>query len=170
MQRTAIGSNVHVLCNYSCGSAAGQNIFTQATPRACEMLRESLADDFSIQGFLLEGYMASDKKPSWGNVKKARGFETLAWGTLTADACREVLGCTKYELYATQHIIKEGGIRNGQFGSSIDMVNTIAAMFIATRQDPASTADPCLSHLTTELDPKTGALTLLDAEGGSEIA
>ncbi|KAF5707897.1 hydroxymethylglutaryl-coenzyme A reductase [Fusarium mundagurra] len=120
MQPTVIGSNVHVLCSYSCGSAAGHNMVTKATQHACEMLRHSLADEFSIQGFLIEGQMASDKKPLWGNVKKARGVETLAWGTLTADACREVLGCTTYELYATQQTIKEGGIRNGQFGSNVN--------------------------------------------------
>ncbi|ENH71630.1 3-hydroxy-3-methylglutaryl-coenzyme A reductase [Fusarium oxysporum f. sp. cubense] len=160
MQPTVIGSNVHVLCSYSCGSAAGQNMVTKATQHACEMLQDSLADEFSIRGFLIEGQMASDKKPSWGNVKKARGVETLVWGTLSADACREVLGCTTSELYATQQIIKEGGIRNGQFGSNINTVNIIAAMFIATGQDPASTAEACWSHLTSELDPKTGALTM----------
>ncbi|EXA28531.1 hydroxymethylglutaryl-coenzyme A reductase [Fusarium oxysporum f. sp. pisi HDV247] len=160
MQPTVIGSNVHVLCSYSCGSAAGQNMVTKATQHACEMLRDSLADEFSIRGFLIEGQMASDKKPSWGNVKKARGVETLVWGTLSADACREVLGCTTYELYATQQIIKEGGIRNGQFGCNVNTVNIIAAMFIATGQDPASTAEACWSHLTSELDPKTGALTM----------
>ncbi|KAF5234376.1 hypothetical protein FANTH_12156 [Fusarium anthophilum] len=160
MQPTAIGSNVHVLCSYSCGSAADQDMVTKATQHACEMLRDSLADKISIQGFLIEGQMASDKKPSWGNVKKARGVETLAWGTLTADACREVLGCTTHELYATQQIIKEGGIRNGQFGSNVSTINIIAAMFIVTGQDPASTAEACWSHLTSELDPKTGALTM----------
>ncbi|KAF9760826.1 hypothetical protein IL306_004106 [Fusarium sp. DS 682] len=33
-------------------------------------------------------------------------------------------------------------------------------MFIATGQDPASTAEACWSHLTSELDRKTGALTM----------
>ncbi|ENH68211.1 3-hydroxy-3-methylglutaryl-coenzyme A reductase [Fusarium oxysporum f. sp. cubense race 1] len=160
MQPTVIGSKVHVLCSYSCGSAAGQNMVTKATQHACEMLRHSLAHKYSIRGFLIEGQLASDKKPSWGNVKKPRGVETLVWGTISPDACREVLGCTTDQLYATQQILKEGGIRNGQFGCNVNPVNIIAAMFIATGQDPASTAEASWSHLTSELHPKTGALTM----------
>ncbi|VTT62500.1 unnamed protein product [Fusarium fujikuroi] len=160
MQPTIIGSKVHVLCSYSCGSAAGQNMVTKATQHACEMLRDSLTDKYSIRGFLIEGQLASDKKPSWGNVKKPRGVETLVWGTISPDACREVLGCTTDQLYATQQILKEGGIRNGQFGCNVNPVNIIAAMFIATGQDPASTAEASWSHLTSELHPKTGALTM----------
>ncbi|KAL5583858.1 hypothetical protein FOVSG1_015209 [Fusarium oxysporum f. sp. vasinfectum] len=160
MQPTVICSKVHVLCSYSCGSAAGQNMVTKATQHACEMLRHSLAHKYSIRGFLIEGQLASDKKPSWGNVKKPRGVETLVWGTISPDACREVLGCTTDQLYATQQILKEGGIRNGQFGCNVNPINIIAAMFIATGQDPASTAEASWSHLTSELHPKTGALTM----------
>ncbi|CZR49634.1 uncharacterized protein FPRO_14887 [Fusarium proliferatum ET1] len=160
MQPTIIGSKVHVLCSYSCGSAAGQNMVTKATQHACEMLRDSLTDKYSIRGFLIEGQLASDKKPSWGNVKKPRGVETLVWGTISPDVCREVLGCTTDQLYATQQILKEGGIRNGQFGCNVNPINIIAAMFIATGQDPASTAEASWSHLTSELHPKTGALTM----------
>ncbi|KAM0364339.1 hypothetical protein ACHAPK_010726 [Fusarium culmorum] len=58
------------------------------------------------------------------------------------------------------HILKEGGIRNGQFGSNVNTVNIVAAMFIATGQDPASTAEACWSHLTSDLDRKTGELTM----------
>ncbi|KAJ0131927.1 Uncharacterized protein HZ326_24972, partial [Fusarium oxysporum f. sp. albedinis] len=120
MQPTVIGSKVHVLCSYSCGSAAGQNMVTKATQHACEMLRHSLTHKYSIRGFLIEGQLASDKEPSWGNVKKPRGVETLVWGTISPDACREVLGCTTDQLYATQQILKEGGIRNGQFGCNVN--------------------------------------------------
>ncbi|KAJ3454280.1 hypothetical protein MRS44_018272 [Fusarium solani] len=155
-----IGSQVHVLCSYSCGSAAGQNMVTKATQYACDMLRETLTDKYGIRGFLIEGQLASDKKPSWGNVKMARGVEVVAWGTISPDACQKVLGCTTEQLYLAQRTLKEGGIRNGQFGSNINTANIIAAMFIATGQDPASTAEASWSHLTSELDPGTGAISM----------
>jgi hydroxymethylglutaryl-CoA reductase len=133
---------------------------TKATQHACQKLQSSFAQKYNIRGFLIEGQLASDKKPSWGNVKSPRGVETLVWGTILSDVCREVLGCTTRDLYTTQQVLKEGGIRNGQFGCNVNTVNIIAAMFIATGQDPASTAEACWSHLTSELDPKTGALTM----------
>jgi hydroxymethylglutaryl-CoA reductase len=157
---TIIGSKVHLLCSYSCGSAAGQNMVTKATQHACEKLRTSFAHEYNIRGFLIEGQLASDKKPSWGNVKNVRGVETMVWGTISPDICQEVLGCTTEHLYATQQILKDGGIRNGQFGCNVNTVNIIAAIFIATGQDPASTAEACWSHMTSELNPKTGALTM----------
>ncbi|KAF4472571.1 hydroxymethylglutaryl-coenzyme A reductase [Fusarium albosuccineum] len=155
-----IGSQVHVLCSYDCGRAAGQNMVTKATQHACDQLRESLAEKYRIQDFFIEGQMASDKKPSWGNVEKARGVEVLVWGRISQAACQHVLGCTTQQLNKVHQTLKEGGIRNGQFGSNINSVNVIAAMFISTGQDPASTAEASWSHLTTELDAETGDLTM----------
>ncbi|KAH7228531.1 putative hmg-CoA reductase [Fusarium redolens] len=140
IEPSIIGSQVHLLCTYSCRSAAGQNMVTKATQYACQL--------------------ASDKKPSWGNVKQPRGVETLVWGTISREACQKILGCTTERLYMVQRTLKEGGIRNGQFGSNINTVNIIAAMFIATGQDTASTAEASWSHLTSELDPKSGALCM----------
>ncbi|KAH6879790.1 hydroxymethylglutaryl-CoA reductase [Thelonectria olida] len=160
MKPAVIGSQVHVFCSYNCGSAAGQNMVTKATQNACDMLRQSYGGMYHIRGFLIEGQLASDKKPSWGNVKTARGVEVLVWGTISAAACQNVLGCSPELLYNAQKTLKEGGIRNGQFGSNINTANVIAAMFIATGQDPASTAEASWSHLTADLDPITRALSM----------
>ena len=75
---TVIGSQVHLFCSYDCGSATGQNMVTKATQYACDKLQDLWKEKFSIRGFLIEGQLASDKIPSWGNVKTARGVETLA--------------------------------------------------------------------------------------------
>ncbi|KAI8648771.1 Hydroxymethylglutaryl-CoA reductase [Fusarium keratoplasticum] len=155
-----IGSQVHIFCSYDCGSAAGQNMVTKATQYACDILRKLLADKYQIQDFLIEGQLASDKKPSWGNVMNARGVEVFVWGKITPAACQSVLGCTTERLYRAQQTLKEGGIRNGQFGSNINTSNVIAAIFISTGQDPASTAEGSWSHLTSELDPETSELTM----------
>lgn len=135
-------------------------MITKATQYACDMLRNRYASKFSIQGFFVEGQMESDKKPSWGNVKAARGVEVLAWGTITPSACQAIFGCSTERLYLAQQTLKEGGIRNGQFGSNINTANIIAAMFISTGQDPASTAEAAWSHLTSEFDQKTDVLTM----------
>ncbi|KAL5401417.1 hypothetical protein PMIN03_011531 [Paraphaeosphaeria minitans] len=155
-----IGSNVHVHFSYSCGDAAGQNMVTIATQRACEWLMESSkAQELRIRDIIIEGQMASDKKPSWGNVKELRGVQVVVWARLYDTVCKEVLGCTTERLFKVI-TLKEGGIHNGQFGCKINAANIIAAMFISCGQDAASVAEGCWSHLTPEYDWTTKELRL----------
>ncbi|KAE8147161.1 hydroxymethylglutaryl-CoA reductase [Aspergillus avenaceus] len=161
LQPSIIGSTVHMFCSYFCGSAAGQNMVSKATQHACEMLRSSrCAKQFQIQDFIIEGQLASDKKPSWGNVQRARGVETVAWGTITNAASEEVFGCSTERLHRAQTALKEGGIRNGQFGSNVNTANIIAAMFVSTGQDAGSVAEASWSHLTSEYDYETKDLKM----------
>jgi hydroxymethylglutaryl-CoA reductase len=138
---SVIGPRVHLFCMYHCGSAAGQNMVTKATKYACDMLRENYETKFFIRDFFIEGQLACDKSASWGNVKSPRGVEVVVWGTITNQACEAVFKCTTDRLYMMQNIAKDGGIRNGQFGSNINTANIIAAMFIATGQDAGSVAE-----------------------------
>ncbi|KAF5854781.1 hypothetical protein ETB97_011672 [Aspergillus alliaceus] len=136
LEASIISSSVHLYCSYFCGSAAGQNMVSKSTQQACEMLRISeYAKRFEIKGFFIEGQLASDKKPSWGNVQRPRGVEVLAWGIITNAACEEALGCSTERLYRTQTALKEGGIRNGQSGCNINTANIVAALFVSTGQD-----------------------------------
>ncbi|KAJ0100639.1 hydroxymethylglutaryl-coenzyme A reductase, partial [Diaporthe amygdali] len=160
MRPAVIGSHVHLLCTYHCGSAAGQNMVTKATAHACDMLRQQYEGKFFIRDFFIEGQLASDKNASWGNVKTPRGVEVIVWGTITNDACQSVFGCSTDRLYLMHKIAKEGGLRNGQFGSNINTANILAAMFVATGQDAGSVAEASWSHLTSELDKETQDLRM----------
>ncbi|KAE8144467.1 hydroxymethylglutaryl-CoA reductase [Aspergillus avenaceus] len=143
-----IESNVHVILKYTCGDAAGQNMVTFATQHACDWLQNSsLAAELNIKGFLIEGNMTSDKKPSWGSVKESRGVES-------------VLGCTTEDFYKTYRAAQEGGIRNGQFGSNVNAANVITAIFIATGQDVASVAEGAWSLLTLDYDNASKTLKI----------
>ncbi|KAF1961048.1 substrate-binding domain of hmg-CoA reductase [Byssothecium circinans] len=139
-----VGSNVHVHFRYFCGDAAGQNMVTIATQR----------------DIIIKGQMASDKKPSWGNVKEPRGVQVIVWARLDDTVCKEILGCTTGRLYQAILMLKEGGIRNGQFGCNTNAANIIAAMFLSCGQDVGSVAEGCWSHLTPEYDWTTGELRL----------
>lgn len=156
-----IGSNVHFHFRYSCGDAAGQNMVTIATQRVCEWLMESeRAKELCIRDIVIEGQMASDKKPSWGNVREPRGVQVFVWATMYDHVCEEVLGCTTERLYKVIMMLKEGGIRNGQFGCNMIAANILAAMFISCGQDATSVAEGCWSHLTPEYDWTTRELKL----------
>jgi NADP-dependent 3-hydroxy-3-methylglutaryl-CoA reductase len=156
-----IGSNVHVKFDYFCGDAVGQNMVTIATQEACDrFLQTNAAKELGVKDFVIEGEMASDKKASWGNVKEPRGVQVMAWGELSDSVCEEVLGCSTQRLYTVLTSIREGQVRNGQFGSNINTANVIAAMFIACGQDAGSVAEASWSHLTVNYDWETKQLKL----------
>ncbi|EDU43180.1 conserved hypothetical protein [Pyrenophora tritici-repentis Pt-1C-BFP] len=113
------------------------------------------ATQMGVGDFVIEGDMASDKKASWGNVKEPRGVQVLAWGGLSNVVCEEVLGCSSERLYTVWLSMREGQVRNGQFGS-----NVVAAMFITCGQDAVSVAEASWSHLTMEYNRETKSLKL----------
>ncbi|KAF2818224.1 substrate-binding domain of hmg-CoA reductase [Ophiobolus disseminans] len=156
-----IGSNVHVKFDYLCGDAVGQNMVTIATQRACDLFLESdAARELGVRGFVIEGEMSSDKKASWGNVKEPRGMQVMAWGELSNAVCEEVLKCRAERLYEVWTWMREGQIRNGQFGSNVNTANVVAAMFVACGQDAGSVAESAWSHLTADYDRETERLKL----------
>ena len=156
-----VGSNVHVRFDYTCGDAAGQNMVTIATQRACDWLLASTQDlELNIRGILIEGNMAPDKKPSWGTVSSPRGVEAVAWTSLSDTVCRAVLKCSAESIYHMFRTTQEGGIRNGQFGSNINVANIITGIFIATGQDVAAVAEGPWAHLTPEYDHESRQLKL----------
>ncbi|PWY66727.1 hmg-CoA reductase [Aspergillus heteromorphus CBS 117.55] len=159
---TVIGSTTHVHFNYTSGDAAGQNMVSIATHRACHWLLSSdRSKPLNIQAFILEGSLSSDKKSSWTNtVNHPRGVEAMAWGSITNEVARATLGCSTEQLHQTFTGMVNGGIRAGIHGNGANAMNVVAAMFIATGQDVASVAEACWNQLTPEYDFETKVLTL----------
>ncbi|KAJ9263797.1 hypothetical protein DTO195F2_2714 [Paecilomyces variotii] len=156
-----VGSTVHVIFEYYCGDAAGQNMATVATQAACDKFwASSLAKELNLQNITIVGQTGSDKNLSSGNMMRTRGVKVLAWGTISDSACRKVLGCGSDHLYRVLLNGKEGAHRNGQVGYCVNMSNVIAAMFIACGQDAASVAEAAGNHLTVEYDSDTKELRL----------
>ncbi|CAI6091405.1 unnamed protein product [Clonostachys chloroleuca] len=155
-----IGSQVHLFCSFHCAAASGQNMVSKATKHACDQLRSLYGDNYSIKDWVVEGNLSSDKKPSWGNVKDARGVEVVAWGSVSDHDCQNILGCTTKRLNDQVVTLIKGGIRNGMFGSNVNTTNVLAGMFIATGQDAASVGESAWSDLTPEYDEETKVLTL----------
>ncbi|KAJ6118254.1 hydroxymethylglutaryl-coenzyme A reductase family protein [Penicillium samsonianum] len=154
-----VGNTVHVVLEYHCGEAAGQNMVTFATQQACDRFAASTtAQEVRLQKVSIEGSLASEKSLSWGNILNSRGVSVMAWGRITKMACESTLGCSTWALY--QHTInsKEAATRHGQLGYSVNQANIVAAMFIACGQDAASVAESAWSHLILEYDRGTEEL------------
>jgi hydroxymethylglutaryl-CoA reductase len=134
---------------------------TIATQHACnEFMKSPLAKELNVVEIIIEGGLSSDKKPSWGNVKEPRGVQVIAWGILTDQVCRKVLGCSTERLYHFQMTLKEGGIRIGQFGFNANAANIIAGIFISCGQDVGTVAEASWCQLTPEYDLGTKELKL----------
>lgn len=156
-----IGANVHVQFSYATGNAAGQNMVTIATQRACDMfLASGGAGEMGVVDFFIEGDVASDKKASWRNVVQPRGCQVLAWGEVTEEVCQSVLKCSTQRLYTLLMLMKEGQTRNGGFGCNVNTANVVAAMFIACGQDAGSIAESAWNQLTVTFDVQTKVLKL----------
>ncbi|RAH67591.1 hydroxymethylglutaryl-CoA reductase [Aspergillus aculeatinus CBS 121060] len=154
-----VGSTVHVIFEYECGNAAGQNMVTFATQEACDRFSASnTALVMKLEKITIEGQLSSEKCLSWGNILRSRGVAVMAWGTITKTACESVLGVSTWDLYQLIHNSKEAATRNGQLGYSANQANVVAAMFIACGQDAASVAESVYSHLTVEFNRETEEL------------
>ncbi|KAJ5487003.1 hydroxymethylglutaryl-coenzyme A reductase family protein [Penicillium desertorum] len=156
-----IGSTVHVLFEYYCGNAAGQNMVTFATQAVCDRFAKSdTALGIKLKNITVEGMRVSEKALSWGNILHSRGVAVTAWGTVTPHACQRILGSSTWDVYETLRNCKEAAIRNGQLGFSANQANIVAAMFVACGQDAASVSESSWSHLTAEFDRETEELLL----------
>lgn len=159
MDPQIVGRTVHVIFEYYSGNAAGQNMVTFATQKACDHFAASKsALVVNLQNITVEGQLSSDKKLSWGNILHSRGVAVMAWGVVTREACQKILGTSTWDLYQFINNSKEAATRNGQLGYSINQANVVAAMFIACGQDAASVAESAWSHLAVEFDRETEEL------------
>lgn len=128
-----IASTVHVHFEYETGDAAGQNMTRFATVAACaKLLSSELGKELKIVKFNPEGNMSADKKGAAAKaIRRPRGVQVMAWGTLTRQACQDVFRCHPAELYQALRASKDGDIRNALDGSSVNVSNTLTALFIA---------------------------------------
>jgi len=154
-----ISKEVHVKFCYTCGDASGQNMTTIATHKACSDLLKRHGKNLRVVGFLIEGQLSTDKKLSLRTNGDPRGVEVMAWGVLSDETCRKVLGQPAETIHTAAQLIKDGAIRGGMCGNNINTANILAAMFIACGQDAASVLESGWTQLTTAYDYDTKELT-----------
>ncbi|KAH0365987.1 hydroxymethylglutaryl-CoA reductase, partial [Aureobasidium melanogenum] len=153
------GKDVHVRFLYSCGDASGQNMSTIATHKACQNLLQTRGVELKIVDFQLEGQMASDKKLAYIHLQEPRGVQVFAWGVLSNETCKNVLGSSAARIHEAAMTCQRGAIRAGMIGSNGNVANILAAMFIACGQDAASVLESGWAQVNTEYDAEKEELT-----------
>ncbi len=144
----AAGRNLFLRFSYDTGDAMGMNMATIATEAASRLVeRETGATLISISGNL-----CVDKKPSALNYILGRGRIVLADVRVPADL-------VKSKLHTTPEAVAEACYRKNLVGSAIALsygfnahvANMLAAIFIATGQDPAQVVEGSMGMTTSEV-------------------
>ncbi|MEU0544240.1 phosphotransferase [Nocardia sp. NPDC005978] len=134
-----LGRVVHVRFVFETGDAAGQNMTTVSTWRACQWIRDELAATGrpAPVWFTVEGNMSGDKKLTALNRFGGRGSHVQAECLIDHETLRRVLKTDARSIASVWRKAQLAAQFSGAAAADIDATNVIAAMFVATGQDVA---------------------------------
>jgi hydroxymethylglutaryl-CoA reductase (NADPH) len=142
------GKNLYIRFLFDTQDAMGMNMATIATTAAVKVIEAktkakclSLAGNFDI-----------DKKPAWLNFLFGRGKKVWAEVAVKKEVCQRVLKATPEEIAdLVYRKCQIGSALAGSMGFNAHYANIIAAIFIATGQDPAHVVEGSLGITTAEV-------------------
>lgn len=133
---------------YDTQDAMGLNMVTIATDAAARYIEEQTGADCVA----LSGNFCVDKKPSWQNALNNRGTKVWAEVILSADILESVLKTNAQKAYETWLAkCMLGSAISGSMGFNGQFANIVAALFLATGQDPAHVVEGSLGITTAEV-------------------
>ena len=141
------GRNLFLRFSYHTGDAMGMNMATIATESACRLIeKETGAVMVSVSG-----NVCSDKKPAAINQILGRGKTVLADITIPASVVEGSLHCSVESVVETaerKNLV--GSQMAGLLGGNAHAANLLAALDIATGQDPAQVVEGSLCSTLCE--------------------
>ncbi|KAH8682137.1 3-hydroxy-3-methylglutaryl-coenzyme A reductase [Xylariales sp. PMI_506] len=141
--KTAIaGTNLYIRFKTTTGDAMGMNMISKGVEHALNvMATEGGFEDMNI--VTVSGNYCTDKKPAAINWIDGRGKGVVAEAIIPGDVVKEVLK-TDIDSLVDMHISKNliGSAMAGSVGGfNAHAANMVAAIFIATGQDPAQVVE-----------------------------
>lgn len=141
------GRSLFLRFSYNTGDAMGMNMATIATEAACRLIEKETGSELVS----VSGNMCTDKKPAAINMIKGRGKTVLA-------ECLIPKYMVEQKLHASVDSIVETNVRKnlvgsamaGSLGFNAHAANMVAALYIATGQDPAQVVEGSLTMTTCE--------------------
>ncbi|MDD1770804.1 MAG: hydroxymethylglutaryl-CoA reductase (NADPH) [Methanomassiliicoccales archaeon] len=142
------GRSLFVRFSFETGDAMGMNMATIASERAAKVIEEGTGAKL----ISVSGNLCVDKKPSGVDYILGRGKTVLADATLSKEVVAE-------KLKTTPDMIAEAAFRKNLVGSALSLsmgqnahvANMLAAVFIATGQDPAQVVEGSMGMTTAEV-------------------
>lgn len=147
---TVSGAGVYRFVRFSFDTkdAMGLNMVTIATTALASYIVEAI----HIPCVDISGNFCVDKKPSWFNFIQKRGKAVRAEITMPVSVVGGVLKTTPQKFYeAWLAKCMMGSAMSGSMGFNAQFANILAALFIATGQDPAHVAECSIGMTTTEI-------------------
>jgi hydroxymethylglutaryl-CoA reductase (NADPH) len=144
---------VFLICRYTTGDAAGQNMVTVATEAICTHVAEHAP--VKPRYVFVEGNFSGDKKASYLGMHSGRGRKVTASIELPFELIERVLRVKPDALIAYGRVAALGAVLSGQLGSQAHYANALAAIYIATGQDAACVAESAVGFTRMEPRDKT---------------
>lgn len=141
------GRSLYLRCLYETGDAMGMNMATIATEAICRLLeKETGAVMISVSG-----NMCSDKKPAAINMINGRGKTVVAESRIPKETVEKKLHATSKAIVETNYRKNlVGSSMSGTLGANAHAANMVAALYIATGQDPAQVVGGSMAITTCE--------------------
>ncbi|MDR3283463.1 MAG: hydroxymethylglutaryl-CoA reductase (NADPH) [Candidatus Methanoplasma sp.] len=141
------GRNLFLRFLYDTGDAMGMNMATIATEAACKVIEEKTGAVLVS----VSGNMCSDKKAAAINMIKGRGKTVVAEALISADTVLRRLGADTASIVETGYRKNMvGSVMAVTIGANAHAANMVAAVYIATGQDPAQVVGGSMTVTTIE--------------------
>lgn len=145
---------VFLVCRYTTGDAAGQNMVTIATEAMCR----AIVEDCPIRPrhWFVEGNFSGDKKASYLGLLIGRGRKVSASVVVPKDVVRRCLRVETARMIEYARVAQLGAMLSGQIGAQGHYANGLAALYLATGQDAACVAESAVGF--TRMEDRDGDL------------
>jgi hydroxymethylglutaryl-CoA reductase (NADPH) len=135
--------------NFTTGDAAGQNMVTKATHRACHWMLEQGIE--GLEHFSMAANMDTDKKHSHLNTLQTRGKRVVAEATIPKELLETIMHTSGSALFKQRQFSNMGSLLSNSSNNGAHSANGLTAMFIATGQDVANIAESSAALTYSEL-------------------
>lgn len=143
-----LGRNVFLRFVASTGDAMGMNMVTTATSRTCEFIDNQTG----AKTIAVSGNMCIDKKPGFINVLLGRGKTVCAEAVIKRDVVDRILKTTPEAIAEVAYRkVLLGSAMAGSLAYNAHAANIVAALFIATGQDPAQVVESSMAFTLAEV-------------------
>ncbi|UXN75680.1 hypothetical protein N8D56_20220 [Devosia sp. A8/3-2] len=139
---------VFLICRYTTGDAAGQNMVTVATEALCAHITRHTP--IQPRHWFIEGNFSGDKKASYLGLHMGRGRKVTASVELPDALIRKCLHVEPEAMLAYGRVAALGSTLSGQLGTQAHYANGLAAFYIATGQDAACVAESAVGFTRAE--------------------
>ena len=132
------GRSLHMRFTFTTGDAMGMNMATIASEAVAKLICENTGAELVS----VSGNMCTDKKPAAINMILGRGKTVIAEATIPAALAEEKLHTSVKSIVETntrKNLI--GSAMAGGLGFNAHAANMVAALYLATGQDPAQVVE-----------------------------